>query len=91
MIIKSFMELPKIQQALWRYHDRYREVAEENHAEAFQELSEREQLIARYCYEFMDNVNGSMYERVGWVAETFEDTLGIKEPEDLNKSAALKL
>ena len=91
MIIKSFMELPKIQQVLWRYHEIYREVAEEWHAEEYNELPEREQLIVRYCSQYMEGFNGSWYEIVESVAKIFEETLGIKEPEDLYKLAAMEL
>ena len=84
---KSVAKLPKIQQALWRYYDIYREVALERHAEAFEELSEREQLIARYCYEYMEGLPESMFDTVEWVAATFKETLQIEEPEDLYRYA----
>ena len=84
---KARAELPKIQQALWRYYDIYREVAEESHAEEFDALSEREQLIARYCYEYMEGLPESMFDTVEWVSATFKETLQIEEPEDLYKYA----
>lgn len=79
----------EMRDALEEYCRIYRPVAEDTHTDEFDALSEREQLIARYCYEHVEGYGrGCNLESLEWAANDLAEIYGIEKPEDLCKYAA---